>query len=63
MKILTINPGDTIRVVKPEYKGKSFRALSTFYDMVEIEIGIFIELNFVQKKYRNRYININQLGI
>lgn len=59
MKIQTIHPGDTVRVKKPEFKNKHFTAISIYYDLVEVEIGLFIERAFVQKKYRNRYITVN----
>jgi hypothetical protein len=57
--ITKVQPGDTVRVQAPEHKGKHYTALSVFYDLIEIEIGIFIEYTKVQKKYRNRYIAIH----
>jgi hypothetical protein len=57
-RITTIQPGDIVRVTLPEFKGRHFIALSLFYDKVEIEVGEFIDRQFIQKKYRNKYITI-----
>lgn len=58
MRLATINPGDVVRVTRPEYKKKAFTALSVYYDLVEIEIGNFVHRDYVQKKYRNKFITV-----
>lgn len=54
-----ILPGDQVRVTRPEFKQRVFKVITTYYDLVEIEIGNFVHKDYVQKKYRNRYINIS----
>jgi len=57
--ITNVHPGDIIRVKGlPEYKGKTFTAVSIYYHLVEIEIGVFIEKTLIQKKYHNKFIPI-----
>jgi hypothetical protein len=55
-RISVVYPGDTIRVVRPEFKGMTFTALSVMSELVEIQIGEFIHASYVQKKFKNRYI-------
>lgn len=57
--ILAIYPGDTVRVSRDMgLKQRVYTAISVYYDLVEIEIGVFIELTKVEKKYRNRFIYV-----